>query len=735
METKEVFIEGIKYRSEENGYTVMMAMEGREELFVVGYCNRDLSGETLRISGQMRFHPSYGPQFYMQEYEQIMPTDIDSIRRYLSSGVIKGIGAVMTERLLSAFGTDVLRIMEQEPERLAEIKGISLRKAQELGIQVEEKSRAREAMMFLQQYGLSNRMSVKIMDYYGDEMMNRLSEDPYCLVEDIEGIGFKTADEIALQMGILKTAEHRVHCGIRYVLQQTLLEGNTYLPTEELLVSAAELLGIERSNVEEAVSDMALEKKLHIRDDCVFDQGVYLAEQRCAKALTDHNWVSSESEEEIRRIIEKVGAGDDLTFDPLQTEAVIRGVRHGVFILTGGPGTGKTTTLNTMIRVFLHLGRDLVLAAPTGRAAKRMSEATGYEAKTIHRLLEVKAGVDSRRPSFERNEDNPLEADVIIVDEMSMVDLFLFQALLRALPPEANLIMVGDPNQLPSVGPGQVLADLLGSGLFENVELERIYRQKQESRIVVGAHMIRKGEMIPLQEKSEDFVFLPRDNARDIQRDILTLVTKQLPSHFHVRPDQIQVLTPMKKGMLGVGEMNLLLQRFLNPPEDGKAEKEFGDKLFRIGDKVMQTKNDYQMHWQIRGYNRILLEEGDGVFNGDVGVIQAIDEQDRSVEVLFDDGKCALYGFDQVGDLELAYAMTIHKSQGSEYPVVILPLLGVPFQMIYRNLLYTAITRAQQCVLILGSAEVVASMIGSREKKRRYTGLAQRLEEMAYEEK
>ena len=583
METKEIYVEGYTYYNEDNGYSVLETSENNRLLIVVGYVSEDLTGETLRIRGETVIHPSYGKQFKMTGYEVIEPTDEEGIRRYLASGVIKGIGAALTERLIEAFGADVLRIMEEEPERLAEVKGISLRMAQELGVRIEEKKQLRNAMMFLQQYGVSNKMAVKIYDYYGDDLFDAIRENPYCLASEIEGIGFRSADEIARRMGFSLRSEHRLRSGVLYLLQTNLQEGNTYLPISLLLSEAASLLEVDQTDIDEILSDLAMDKKILVRGDKVYEKKIYTAEQRCAALLLEHNWISDE--DFPKDLLSDLGR-DSIELDPLQEEAVRESIRHGVFILTGGPGTGKTTTLNTMIRVLLRAGRQLVLAAPTGRAAKRMSEATGYEAKTIHRLLEVKGGEDGNAGYFDRNEDNPIDADVVILDEVSMVDLFLFQALLRALPPEAHLILVGDPNQLPSVGPGQILGDILKSGLFKAVQLTTIFRQDEESNIVLSAHRIRSGEPFPLTNKNEDFVFLQRDNVRDIRENILTMITKVMPRHFSVKPEEIQVLTPVKKGALGTEEMNLVLQRYLNPPDEDKAEREFGDKLLRVGDKV-----------------------------------------------------------------------------------------------------------------------------------------------------
>ena len=730
MERREVYVENYIYRNEENGYCVLQTSEKELELIVVGSFHGDVLGETMLVEGEMVFHPSYGMQLKCTGYEIVRPTDSEGIRRYLASGAVKGIGETLAGRIVAAFGEDALRIMEEEPERLAEVKGISLRKAQELGIAVEEKKDVRAGLMFLQQFNISNKLALKIYEHYQHETFTVVRENPYRMVEDIDGVGFVTADQIAAEMGIEKSSEYRIRSGILYVLQMNLAEGNTCLPVKLLIQKAAELLETEPENIQRELSNLVISDHIKIKREMAFPKNAYFAELKTAALLLGHNWKNEIDRQEMLAEIEKLEKEEGCRLDPLQKEAVLRSMYCGILLLTGGPGTGKTTTINIMIRLFLKRGKNLVLAAPTGRAAKRMSEATGYEAGTLHRLLEVRAMDDGRSGIFERNEDNPLDADVVIVDEMSMVDIFLFYALMRALPPEAHLILVGDPDQLPSVGPGQVLSDLLAGDIFPAICLEKIFRQEEGSDIVMNAHLIQKGRMVRLDNQSRDFFFLERDDVSKIQENILTLVTRQLPRHLGTDPYDIQVLTPVRKGALGVESLNGLLQKYMNPPSEQKSEYRMGDKLLRLGDKVMQVKNDYQMEWRIRGLHGIVIESGEGIFNGDLGIITEIRETDRSLLVKFDDDKEVLYSYEQAEHLELAYAMTIHKSQGSEYPAVVLPLLGVPRQMEYRNLLYTAVSRARRCVTLIGDRDVVAAMIGNENRRSRYTGLCAELCEM-----
>ena len=741
MENIKGYVDHIIFHNKENGYTVMNFISAGEEIVCVGFFPDLAEGETLSLAGETTTHPTYGEQFKVSSHEVMLPTDRESVERYLRSGAVKGIGAALASRILKKFGDDTLRIMEEEPERLSEIKGISPAKARDIGNQIENRKEQRDAILFLSGYGISPNMAYKIYDTYGMALYTILRENPYRLAEDIDGIGFKTADEIAAKIGILADSEFRIRSGIMYVLFNATLDGNVYLPRNILLNECTELLDVPDVAIEPMIDNLVMDKKIVVKNkDQIFPASNYYAELNCASMLRDINSFVIESgklrpseEEKAREKIKKLAMEESLEFDELQEEAVFESIKNGVFILSGGPGTGKTTTINTMIKYFLSEGLDIFLAAPTGRAAKRMTEATGYEAKTIHRMLELSgmpADGDRRGARFERNEDNPLEADVIIIDEMSMVDLPLFKALLRAITPGTRLIMVGDVNQLPSVGPGQILRDLIESKCFPVVILKKIFRQAAVSDIVLNAHKVNEGENISLDNKSKDFFFLERNDINVIYKHMIQLVRDKLPGYVNATPFEIQVLTPMRKGALGVETLNGILQEYLNPASDDKKEHRSGDRLFREGDKVMQIKNNYQLEWEVRSRYGIAIDKGLGVFNGDMGIIKRIDEYASCVEVEYDEGKTVTYPFAGLDELELSYAITIHKSQGSEYPAVILPLLSGPKMLFNRNLLYTAITRAKNCVTILGSSETVRTMIANETENKRFTALKDRIREV-----
>ena len=660
-----------------------------------------------------------------------------AMERYLGSGAIKGIGAALAARIVRRFGADTLRIVEEEPERLAEIKGISEKKAREIAAQMEEKADMRKAMMFLQKYGISLNLGAKIYQKYGDSVYSVLQENPYRLADDISGVGFKIADEIAGRIGIHTDSDYRIKSGMMYTLLQATGEGHVYLPKEELFQRSSELLGVDVSYMEKHLMDLSMERKVIQKEEgetvLVYPSRFYYLELNTARMLRELNIDCPEDEAFVQRRIAQIEKETGTTLDEMQKKAVTEAAGHGLFILTGGPGTGKTTTINAIIRFFEGEGSELRLAAPTGRAAKRMTEATGYEAQTIHRLLELNGMPEEERQGqavhFERNAENPLEADVIIIDEMSMVDIQLMHSLLLAVTAGTRLILVGDENQLPSVGPGNVLRDIIRSGEFPVVELKKIFRQASESDIVVNAHKINRGEQVTLSNKSSDFFFLKRQDADIIIRVVIALIQEKLPRYVEAKPFDIQVLTPMRKGLLGVERLNQILQRYLNPPEPSKKEKEYGQGLFREGDKVMQIRNNYQLEWEIRGRYGIPVDKGVGVFNGDTGILKTINEFSETAEVEFEDGRCAEYSFKQLEELELAYAVTIHKSQGSEYPAVVIPLLSGPRMLLNRNLLYTAVTRARRCVTIVGSEETFREMIKNEKQQRRYSSLDIRLKE------
>ena len=734
------YIDHIIFRNEDNGYTVLVlkGTEGDdEELTCVGTFPVISQGATIEASGNFINHHIYGKQFQITSFTEKMPEDAMAMERYLGSGAIKGIGAALAARIVRRFGADTLRIVEEEPERLAEIKGISEKKAREIAAQMEEKADMRKAMMFLQKYGISLNLGAKIYQKYGDSVYSVLQENPYRLADDISGVGFKTADEIAGRIGIHTDSDYRIKSGMMYTLLQATGEGHVYLPKEELFQRSSELLGVDVSYMEKHLMDLSMERKVIQKEEgetvLVYPSRFYYLELNTARMLSELNIDCPEDEAFVQRRIAQIEKETGTTLDEMQKKAVTEAAGHGLFILTGGPGTGKTTTINAIIRFFEGEGSELRLAAPTGRAAKRMTEATGYEAQTIHRLLELNGMPEEERQGqavhFERNAENPLEADVIIIDEMSMVDIQLMHSLLLAVTAGTRLILVGDENQLPSVGPGNVLRDIIRSGEFPVVELKKIFRQASESDIVVNAHKINRGEQVTLSNKSSDFFFLKRQDADIIIRVVIALIQEKLPRYVEAKPFDIQVLTPMRKGLLGVERLNQILQRYLNPPEPSKKEKEYGQGLFREGDKVMQIRNNYQLEWEIRGRYEIPVDKGVGVFNGDTGILKTINEFSETAEVEFEDGRCAEYSFKQLEELELAYAVTIHKSQGSEYPAVVIPLLSGPRMLLNRNLLYTAVTRARRCVTIVGSEETFREMIKNEKQQRRYSSLDIRLKE------
>lgn len=736
MEKITGYIDHIIFRNEENGYTVFQFHNENGEVTCVGKFPYIGDGEFLELEGEYVMHPSYGLQLQVTGHKVKEPEDRESIERYLGSGAVKGIGPALAGKIVAKFGEDTFRIMEEEPERLAEIKGISERKAREICVQVEEKKDLRQAMIYLQKYGISINLAVKIYQKYGLGIYSILEENPYRLADDIEGVGFKTADEIAFRIGIHTDSDFRIQSGIFYTLLQSVQEGHVYLEEKVLSAKAAQLLEVEITDIEKYLMDLAMEKKVVLKQDeeqvRVYPAKYYYMEMNTARMLKELNIRYEEDDSLIRKRIEKLEKQNESTLDERQREAVAEAVKNGIFILTGGPGTGKTTTINAMIRYFLSEGMDIRLAAPTGRAAKRMTETTGYEAQTIHRLLEVSGNPEETgKGGFGRNQENPLETDVVIIDEMSMVDLPLMHALLSAVIPGTRLILVGDINQLPSVGPGKVLKDLIDSEVFPVMMLTRIFRQAQESDIVVNAHRINAGLEVRLDNKSRDFFFLKRQDADVIISVILTLIQKKLPRYVDAKMTDIQVLAPMKKGLLGVERLNRILQQYLNPPSPKKQEKEYGEKIFRVGDKVMQTKNNYQLEWEIATKYGLVVDKGIGVFNGDIGIVTTIHTYDETVEVEFDEKRKVKYPFKLLDELELAYAVTIHKSQGSEYPAVIIPLLSGPKQLYCRNLLYTAVTRAKKCVTLVGSDTVFQEMIRNVEEQKRNTSLSERIRELS----
>lgn len=738
MESLSGYIDHIIYRNPENGYTVLVLITEAGEMTCVGTFRYADEGELIEVRGNYISHAVYGEQFDVKEYELKAPTDSVSAERYLASGTIKGIGPAMAKKIVKEFGDDTFRILEEEPERLSEIKGISEKKAREIAEQVVEKQEFRRVMVFLQNYGIGVTLANKIYARYGLETFKVINENPYLLADDINGIGFKIADEIAAKVGIHTDSDYRIRSGILYVLSASIGEGHVYYPKELLLDKAQELLNVPREPIWIQTMNLMMDKRLVIKENekevRVYSNIFYNTELSVARRLLDLSvLVEDDEDNHIRRTVLDIAKRNDIELDELQLDAVVMAVTNGVFVLTGGPGTGKTTTINMIIKYFEASGLDFYLAAPTGRAAKRMTETTGYEASTIQRLLHLTpmSDGDITKLMYEKNEDNPLETDVLIIDEMSMVDVQLFNALLKAISVGTRLILVGDTNQLPSVGPGSVLKDIINSEMFPVIKLMKIFRQNEAGDIVINAHKINNGEHISLNNKSSDFFFLKRDNVDHILNNIVVLIKDKLPKYVNADSFDIQVLTPMRKGLLGVEKLNPILQKYLNPPDPKKDEKEYGDVIFRVGDKVMQIKNNYQLEWEITSKYGIPVDSGVGVFNGDMGVISSINDFDESITVEFDEKRKVKYPFSMLDELELAYAVTIHKAQGSEYPAVIMPILTGPRMLFNRNLLYTGVTRAKKCVTIVGSDEQVMNMIDNVSEQRRYTSLSERIKELA----
>lgn len=730
------YVEHIVFRNEENGYTVFHLENEDGEVTCVGNFSYISEGETLEVSGEYTNHSIYGSQFHVTSYEVKDPEDLLAIERYLGSGAIRGVGKALAGRIVRRFKEDTFRIIEEEPERLAEIKGISERMAREISIQVEEKKDVRKAMIYLQKYGISLALAAKIYGHYGQNVYRVMEENPYQIADTIPGVGFKTADEIAAKIGIHTNSDFRIRSGIFYVLLQSVSEGHIYLPQQELLYRAALLLEVEIHDIEKYLMDLAIEKKIVIKESenerRIYSSQYYYLELNTAKMMLDLNTQYEMADIVIEKRLRQIEENAELNLDEMQRMAVKAAVMNGVLVLTGGPGTGKTTTINALIHFFENEGLDIYLAAPTGRAAKRMTEATGYEAKTIHRLLELGyvPEENDNRMLYGRNAENPLETDVIIIDEMSMVDLPLMHALLQAVIPGTRLILVGDKDQLPSVGAGSVLKDLIKSDCFPVITLKKIFRQAEQSDIVMNAHKINRGEEVILDNKSRDFFFLKRQDANTIISVVLTLIQKKLPNYVGADTFDIQVLTPMRKGLLGVERLNTILQQYLNPPDEKKEEKEYGEKRFRLGDKVMQVKNNYQLEWEICTKYGLVVDKGVGVFNGDIGRIIEINSYHETLTVEFEEKKTVEYPFATLDELELAYAITVHKSQGSEYPAIVIPLLQGPKQLYHRNLLYTAVTRAKKCVTLVGSDSTFQEMIRNEHEQNRYTSLAERIQEM-----
>ena len=734
-ETINGFVEKVVYRNAENGYTVVnISVEG-DDVVCTGYFSDITEGDQIIAEGSFVEHKQYGIQFTVASYEIKEPETSVAMEKYLGSGIIKGVGPALSAKIVKKFGDETFNIIEREPERLAEIKGITEKKAIEIGSQFEEKKEFRNAMIFLNQYGVSNALAMKIYKEYGIKVMKIVRENPYRLADDIAGVGLKTADEIALRMGFSPESSMRMKAGISFALSMAASNGHTYLLYEDLYEESKRLLGISEAEFENDIYELTIERKIVLKEvkgeRRVYNNNLYYMELTVARKLLDLNAKSENNYKVMEAKVKEVEAKTGIKLGDLQRKAVYEAVESGLVIITGGPGTGKTTTINAIIKLFEMQNMEILLAAPTGRAAKRMTETTGMEAQTIHRLLELNGNPEEGGSMrFERNELNPLEADVIIIDEMSMVDIYLMYSLLKAVTVGTRLILVGDVNQLPSVGPGKVLKDIIGSEKFNVVRLSEIFRQAAESDIITNAHKINAGQSIRLDNKSKDFFMLSMNSSLQIQRALVSLIAEKLPPYVDATKYDIQVLTPSRKGELGVENLNKILQQYINPPAPNKREKQWGEMIFRENDKVMQIKNDYQMEWKIVTKKGLTIKEGSGVFNGDCGIIREINEFAGTVTVEFDEGKIVEYTGATLEELELAYAITIHKSQGSEYPAVIIPLLNAPRPLLNRNLLYTAVTRARKCVTIVGSENSVNEMIQNESEMKRNSGLVDSIIEM-----
>lgn len=725
-------VDSIVFNNEENGYMVAKLTSGTKSFVAVGVVPFIKEGQELRITGEWVLHPSFGRQIKVESCEEVIPDTLEGIQKYLSSGVIYGIGPITAKKIIKHFGIDTLKILDEDINRLREIEGIGEKKFLLIRESYEEQKELKNIIIFFQSHGVTTNQCIKIYKRFGNESVEVVKENPYVLCEEITGIGFKTADKIARSIGIETDSPYRIESGIKYVINQFCASGNTYMPLELLIDEGVEVLTVSKEIIEENLYNACREQKLILEkvnnEEGVFTLPYYYCEIGITKriltlSVANFQKVNTDIEYEISLFESKNG----IAFAESQKKAIMGAFLNGIEIITGGPGTGKTTIIKCIINIFEKSGNRVMLAAPTGRAAKRMSESTGKEAKTIHRLLEMGASEEEDLNMFGKTESSPLEADVVIIDEASMIDVMLMNSLLKAISVGTRVILVGDVDQLPSVGPGNVLKDLIESGFTEVTRLKEIFRQGKESMIVVNAHKINQGEMPILNERGKDFFFIKEDNLDYIMTTLVDLINTRLPK-FNKSWDKLkhlQILTPMKKGTLGVTNLNLKLQEILNPPGKNKVEKSVRDSIFRIGDKVMQTKNNYTLKWKrIAGSGE---PEGLGVFNGDMGFIESINEEEKVLTIIFDEERKVVYDFIYLDELDLAYAITIHKSQGSEFPVIITPSFMGSSMLMNRNLLYTGITRAKQLVVVVGSVKALKYMIDNTRSTERYSSLKFRI--------
>ncbi len=729
MERLEGMISDIVFKNEDNGYTIAHLANSDNEVVIVG-CMPTLSvGESIEVEGKWINHKTYGTQFEVNKFMPVTPTSLEGIYVYLSSGMIHGIGEKMAKKIVDKFGVSTLDIIQNNPHRLSEVDGIGQKKIDQIVKSYEENRELRNIIIELSPYGITPNYCMKIYKKYKNKAIEVINKNPYKLAEDIRGVGFKIADNIASKIGIEKNSRDRVSQGILYTLNQSLGNGHTYLPENILIQEAIKLLGVKGELVKECILELAYDQKIHIEkkdnQHLIYLIPYYLSENGVCKQiikLSQHEFkdLNIDIEEEIR-VVEKE---EGIKLANNQMLAVKEAIEGGVVIITGGPGTGKTTTINTIIKIFENNNQEVVLAAPTGRAAKRMSETSSKEAKTIHRLLEMGYATDSDELQFMKNEEEPIKADVIIIDEVSMVDILLMYSLLRAIKPGTRVILVGDSDQLPSVGAGNVLKDMIDSCVIKVVRLTEIFRQAQESMIVVNAHKINNGQPLHLNSKGKDFFFIRKSTNEEIINEIIGLVSERLPKFYNVdKLKDIQVLSSMRKGDLGVTNLNIELQKHLNKPEKYKVEETFQRRIFRVGDKVMQIKNNYTRKWE----NEDKTDSGEGIYNGDIGYVYHIDKDKRIVYVIFDQMKIVSYTYDELDELDHSYCTTIHKSQGSEFPVVVIPITWAPPMLLSRNLLYTAVTRAKKLVVLVGDVKYLEYMIKNNRINNRHSNLSYKL--------
>ncbi len=728
-------VEEIVFRNDENGFVIAVVESGDEFIYVKGYIPIIHEGEDMLFRGRFVMHPTYGEQLEVTSSEILMPTDLEAIEKYLASGIIKGIGPATASRIMDHFGKNSLDIIQYDPARLTEVSGIGQKKADEIASAFFEQRALKDIMLFLQKYGVSVNYAMRIFKLYGHETIDIVSENPYQLADDVPGIGFRMADQIAKKMGVESVSPYRIATGIKYVLSQHVMQGHTYALKDDLIRRTADVLFVSADQVEDIVTDMVIRGSLHIErfkeESFIYPTPLYFAELKvCQKLVQLATGATQIPGLDLDADIKAYEAREEITLAQNQREAIKSAVQNGLMVITGGPGTGKTTIVNGILDVFERKHLKVLLAAPTGRAAKRLSEATKQEAKTIHRLLEYAYSEGNETAGFMKNEEDPLTCDAVVIDETSMVDTLLMNHLLSAIAPGTRVIFAGDVDQLPSVGPGCVLKDIIDSGVIPVVRLTEIFRQSEESMIVVNAHKINHGEMPVLNTKNKDFFFIDSRRQESMASTISQLVKKRLPEYYKLDPvHDIQVLTPTKKGPTGTLQLNKLLQEVLNPPKTGRAEKKFGERIFRSGDKIMQIKNNYQMKWKTDDDQR-----GEGVFNGDIGFIEGMNLADQKVVVRFDDGRTVHYDFSQLDEIIHAYAVTVHKSQGSEFPVLVMPVWSGPPMLMNRNILYTAVTRAKQLVVLVGDRRYLNIMVNNENQHERLSGLKFRLEGIVKEE-